>query len=127
MNKISATPFETSSTNDGKVEIEDVHYDLNNLEITIGIFKNKGTKKIIFDDVCGFRAFDEGDLSFWWEDLNLSKGWCFEVSEGGWFEFEKQRKDFFSGSADFYREFLVIGVDLCVSVITKGSPTIHEL
>ncbi len=124
MKNLTTTPI-NGSTSDGEVEITDVHYDLITLEIEVGVFEGNN-KKVIFNDICGFKALDEGDLSFWWKETNLENGWCFEVSKGGWLEFEKQRKDFISGTTGFYREFLVIGVDLCVSVISKTYPEIHE-
>ena len=127
MKNIIATPINEALAKDGKVELVDIHYDLDKLEITISLNNQENDKKIIFEEVCGFRALDEGDLFSWWKETNLTKGWCFEVSEGGWFDFERQRKDFVSGSTNSYREFLVIGVDLCVSVITNEEPTIHEL
>ena len=124
MENLIATPI-NKCTEDGKVELTNVHYDLESLKIEIGVYDGKD-KYIIFSEVCGFRALDEGDLSFWWKETNLEKGWCFEVTKGGWLELESQRKDFISGTTGFYREFLVIGIDLCVSVISKAPPKIHE-
>jgi hypothetical protein len=84
-------------------------------------------KKVTFEEVCGFRALDEGDLTTWWSHIILKDGWCFEVIQGGWLEQEAQRLDFISGGATFYREFVIIGVDFCLSVISKDYPSVTKV
>jgi len=126
MKELEVRALNGAPAEDGKVELRDVHVDLNELTILAGLYNRNYDKKVIFTDVCGFRALDEGDLSFWWQHLNLSNGWCFQVIKGGWHDFERERKDFLSGQTDLYREYLVIGVDLCVSVLTQTEPEFHE-
>ncbi len=126
MNEIKFIPLKTAPPSDGKTEIIDVHYDLEKLIITVGLFENKIDKQVIFNNVTGFRALDESDLFAWWKNLNMNKGWAFEIIEGGWFELESQRGDFMSQGCDFYREFLIIGNDLCINIISTDAPKIFN-
>ena len=127
MKEFHASPLPEAPSSDGKVELCNVHFDLERLEVIVGLLDNGLEKKVVFEEVCGFRVLDECDLSAWWSHINLNNGWCFEIAQGGWFEQESQRPDFFNGAAKFYREFLVIGVDFCISVISKDFPRILEL
>jgi hypothetical protein len=103
-----------------------VHFDLHELHVKVGLYDKAIDKTVTFKEVCGFRGFDEGDLSAWWSIISLNDGWCFEVTQGGWFEQESQRSDFVAGYAKFYREFLIIGVNFCLSVISKDYPSVSS-
>jgi hypothetical protein len=127
MREFKASSLSEAPPSDGKVEVIDVHFDLHKLEVTVGLYDQKVDKKVTFEEVCGFRALDEGGLTAWWSHITLKDGWCFEVIQGGWFEQEAQRKDFLSGNAKFYREFLIIGVDFCLSVISKDYPSVTNI
>ena len=124
---LNALPLPEAPNSDGKAEVLDVHFDLNRLEIVVGLFSAQGDRRIVFEEVKGFRVLDESDLSAWWERVSSIDGWLFEVTAGGWFAQESQRSDFLSGAAQFYREFLVVGVDFCVCVIAKGHPHVSTI
>lgn len=124
---LNAAPLPEVPSSDGKVELLNVNFDLAKLEVVVGLFATQEDKKVVFEEVQGFRVLDESDLSAWWEKITLNDGWLFEVRGGGWFEHESQRSDFLSGAAQFYREFLVIGVDFCISVVAKGYPHVFTI
>jgi len=124
---LAAKPFDGLPFLGNKTEVIDVHYDLDKLSIQVGIFDADVDITVVFDDVIGFRVLDEGDLSFWWKDHDLRKGWLYCVESGGWFELESKRKDFISGDCDFYLEHLVVGLNECVSIISKSKPDLLQV
>ena len=48
------------------------------------------------------------------------------MKSGGWFDLEKHRNGFVSGVTDGYFEYLILGENECVSVITNDKPVITE-
>ena len=110
--------------NDGDVEVIDVHYDLEYLDVQVSILSTQEVLTLRFDMTEGFRVLDERDLHRWWQSITMRDGWCFEVVSGGWFSQESLRSDFMIGGLKYFREFLVIGLDTCVSVISQKTPVI---
>lgn len=116
---------ETGFVSDRTTIVEEVKLSENGLEITVD--SNKWTVKVHFDAVYGFRVLDEGDLGEFWSECNLLQGWCFKVLRGGWSELEKTREHFVSGKLYDPLEFLIIGLNECVSVLASDSPTISVI
>lgn len=83
--------------------------------------------KVNFDASYGFRVLDEVDLCEFWSKCNLTQGWCFEVLEGGWNALEKTREHFVSGKLYGPREFLIVGLNECVSILAHEPPIVIEL
>lgn len=106
-------------------EIIDISYDLLTLKITLE-FENKWVY-VIFKNVIGFRVLDEGNLlGFWDEDVRTS-GWIWKVESGGWFELEKLRSGFLAQNhGDSHNEFLILGINDCVSIIAESNPIIID-
>eukprot|EP01031_Cornospumella_fuschlensis_P031367 gene31367-37908_t len=77
---------------------------------------------ISFPQSYGFRVLDELDLTEFWSQCSLVQGWLFEVVSGGWKDLEMTRKHFYSGRSDWVREYLVVGLNECVSVLSKEEP-----
>jgi hypothetical protein len=76
---------------------------------------------------CSLRLLDESDLSENWQIINMSGGWIYKVISGGWFEQESQRDGFLlKDSSNIYKEYLIVGLDACVSVFTKEDVTILD-
>ena|GEM_PF-935296 len=89
------------------------------------IMKSKGwSAKVNFEATYGFRVLDEGDLSEFWSVCTLKDGWCFEVMEGGWNSLELKRAHFVSGKLYDIKEYLIVGLNECVSVLGHEPPTI---
>lgn len=82
--------------------------------------------QVHFDAIYGFRVLDESDLCEFWDQCNLTTGWCFEVLTGGWNSLEKTRDHFLTGKISEPREFLIIGQNECVSVLAFEQPEVIE-
>ena len=104
-------------------EIIHITYDLWSLRITLQFKGYDNPVYIEFRDIVGFRVLDEGDLIEFWNPGIRTEGWLWTVEAGGWFELEKCRPGFVSGTFhNCLHEFLVLGVDDCVSVMTSSEP-----
>ena len=79
-----------------------------------------------FESFYGFRVLDELDLTEFWTQCNLMDGWLFEVCSGGWKDLELQRPAFLSGQNEWVKEYLIVGLNECVSVLSKEHPLIRQ-
>lgn len=107
-------------------EIINIYYDLWTLRVTLKFFTSNTLIYVVFRNVVGFRVLNEGNLlEFWNPEIRVS-GWIWEIEEGGWFTLEKLRKEFVEGLQEnkLRKEYLVLGINDCVSVITCSSPEI---
>ncbi|MDK9740344.1 hypothetical protein KI655_24030 [Vibrio sp. D404a] len=105
--------------------VDEVKLSDNGLDI---IVESKDWRvKVNFDATWGFRVLDEGDLGEFWSKCNLTQGWCFEVLEGGWNSLEKTRDHYVTGKLNEPHEYLIIGLNECVSVLAHEPPVITEL
>ena len=107
-------------------EIININYDLWTLKVILKFFTSDTLIYVVFKNVIGFRVLNEGNLlEFWNPEIRVS-GWIWEIEEGGWFTLEKLRIDFVEGLHEnkLRKEYLVLGINDCVSVITCSSPEI---
>lgn len=117
-------PIESPYKSDRSTLVDEVKLSGNGLDI---IVLSDGWKiKANFDATWGFRVLDEGDLCEFWSQCNLSQGWCFEVLDGGWNALEKTREHFVTGKLYEPREFLIIGLNECVSILAHEPPVVTE-
>lgn len=80
---------------------------------------------ITFEDVVGYRVFDEADLLEFWPTCSSRHPAIFEVHEGGWRHQESLRQGFVSAvSRPMIREFFVTGPDDCVNVLALDGPLV---
>ncbi len=94
--------------------------------LTLRLDARKIKAKVIFEAPTGFRVLDERDLcDFWAAGISSKVGWLFEIMAGGWLDSEKKRKGFISAEIASQREFLAIGIDWCVSVISADEPIVE--
>lgn len=100
--------------------IKELSYDLERLIITLDADVSGKMLRVIFDTVRGFRCLDESDLLDFWADKFIQANWFFEITAGGWFDQETKREGFMYWNSD--REFLICGVDYCVSVLASEPP-----
>ena len=118
--KVDGLPFEHKVP-----EVVRVSYDVPSLSIDVKSFdmdEDKATVK--FDRILGFRVLNEGDLLEFWNDQR-PKGWLWEVLENGWFDFEKTRDEFLSACHEL-KEYLILGINDCVNVLTFNTPIISK-
>jgi hypothetical protein len=85
---------------------------------------------VTFEHVAGLRLLDELDLASVWMDVekaDLRSTWLFRVDEGGWYELESTRSDFYTQhESPRPVEFLVAGYRECVSILSLAEPVVHE-
>lgn len=109
----------------GLPEITFVSYDLWYLQITLWFDNQKPPIYVRFESVRGFRLLDEGDLLEFWS-ADRPAGWLWEIGKGGWFALENKRSGFLSGKSETneVREYLVLGINDCLSVLAYDEPEI---
>ncbi len=107
-----------------KPEITRVEYDLDSLIVHIEPEYDAEPIIVSFDSSIGFRVLDEGNLLEFWEKFNLNSGWLYRIISGGWFDLESKRNGFVSQHHSDVQEYLIIGVNECVSVLAGEAPTV---
>ena len=124
--KPKATEFKTEISNSNP-EIYNINYDLWTLKITLGYSNIDRPIYVIFKNVIGFRVLDEGNLLEFWDKEVRVPGWIWKIESGGWFELEKIRSGFLAQHhGESHNEFLVTGINECVSVIAECYPIIID-
>lgn len=118
--------FEAASAFIGSPEVTDIHYHSGRLGITLRFGNRDNPVYVTFGAPRGFRVLDEGDLLEFWNNETRPKGWLWVVKSGGWYDLEKVRNGFVSGVAGGYSEYLILGENECVSVISNDEPVITE-
>jgi len=110
-------------------EIINIAYDLTKLSIQVSFYQfNDEIINLEFSKVVGFRVLDEANLLEFWNE-ERPQGWVWEITENGWFDLERTRDGFTLGYLDDMkpREFLVLGIADCISVLTYNSPIISDV
>lgn len=122
---LRAKSIDNSIESAGAPEITRLDYDLWSLRLTLQFEDRRGPCYVCFANTRGFRVLDESDLLEFWSQDTRPKGWLWEIEAGGWIQLEKTREGFLLGTQPgAQREFLVVGLNECVSVIGTLAPTI---
>ena len=82
---------------------------------------------VFFASVIGYRVLDERDLQSFWAACSSKQGWLYEIHANGWLQDELKRP---GTSMEFYgapREYLIPGIEFCVSVISDDEPSCQLL
>jgi hypothetical protein len=112
------------------IEVTNLNWNFDEAIIEIYSPSEKKELRVRFNNEfgpCSLRLLDESDLSENWQIINMSGGWIYKVISGGWFEQESQRDGFLlKDSSNIYKEYLIVGLDACVSVFTKEDVTILD-
>ncbi|MFT2092684.1 hypothetical protein [Paraglaciecola sp. 2405UD69-4] len=105
------------------VEVTELLWDFDKTKVCIYCPKSGKEYEVFFNNEFGpssIRLLDESDLSENWVSFNLRSGWLYRVASGGWFDQEAERDGFLmKHSGNLVKEYLIVGLDACVSVITK--------
>lgn len=125
LSKPLVEPFSGADPALGVPEVTEVHYDLWLLRITLRFDHHDTPVYVEFDGVKGFRVLDEVDLTNFWSPEVRVDGWLLHVKSGGWSTLESTRSDFISGIAEDYDEYLLLGINDCVSIFTYAPPRIY--
>jgi hypothetical protein len=108
-------------------ELARIIYDAGSLSIGAS-FDATPVATVRFDCVAGFRVLDEGDLLEFWPKCSFPNGeWLWEIHEGGWFDFESTWPGFIGMKYEGASEFLVLGENVYVSVISHDRPVVTDI
>ncbi len=122
---IETLTIETPYDSRGVPEIERFEYDLWELRVTLRFAAGEPPVYVTFSSPNGVRVLDEGNLNEFWTDTARSPGWIWEVSKGGWLDQESRRPGFIREMTPGH-EYLVLGQNDCVSVISTSPPRVVE-
>lgn len=126
MQSPKVTPVEIAFPSVGHPEIVNINYDLWRLTITLNFSKKDNPVYVTFENIIGFRVLDEGDLlEFWDNDLRLNS-WFWNIEKGGWTDLERSRNGFISGLHNDSTEYLILGINDCISIIANDKPKVSE-
>jgi hypothetical protein len=118
-------PFLGADPAFGVPEITDIHYDVWLLRITLHFERLDAPVYVEFDGIRGFRVLDEADLLEFWNLEERVKGWLRCVKSGGWSALESTRSGFVSGITANYEEYLLAGMNDCISILAFAPPKIY--
>lgn len=119
---MKAVKLDTIIDNFNTPEILSVNYDLELLEIKYSV-NEKEEYLIRFSNPTGFKCLDERDMMDYWGNKDLTDNWILEIIEGGWLDQERKRA-FISHEIFNLREFLIEGLDDCITVFAEEEPEI---
>lgn len=125
---LSALPVGAAKQYPGTPELEGVHYDLRVLTAVCAFTPTTagaGRVYVDFKGVVGFRILDEGDLLEFWGESSRPTGWLWRVRRGGWLDEERQRPGFVSGHREDLAEYMLGGIDACLSVLCLKPPSLR--
>ena len=107
-------------------EVIGIQYDLWVLRVVLSFPEVRAPTYVDFEAVSGFRVLDERDLLEFWHPKVRQPGWLWNVTSGGWLSGESTRSGFSGTGTLAMREYLVAGINDCVSVFSGSEPIVHE-
>jgi hypothetical protein len=126
MKAIAARSIATPSWVSSQGEVVAVEGRLGELRIEVCELGGERRIEVLFSLVEAFRVMDERDLNEFWPACSSQNGWIFKIAQGGWLTQESERAGSILARADpDLREFLITGVDDCVSVLSREDPSIR--
>ncbi|WP_047451727.1 hypothetical protein [Alistipes sp. ZOR0009] len=117
--------IETIIRNFKTPEILSINYNLENIEIQYSVDEFE-EYFITFNNPIGFKCLHERDLGSFWKDKKMVENWIVEILEGGWLKTEIDN-GFISNHIFEVREFLIKGIDDCVTVFASNEPIIRKI
>ena len=109
-------------------EVTQLGYDIDGLRIVVsGPAKTDEYTEIFFSHPFAFQVMDEGDMfTLWNENIGSSKHLIYRVDSGGWKDRVKDGFLSISGNDSEMKEWLVVTIGDCVSVLSPYAPEISE-
>ena len=128
MKAVAAHPIASPSWASTKGEVVAVESRLGDLRIEVSELGSTRKLVVQFAEAEAFRVMNERDLREFWPTCSSPNGWIFEVTEGGWLTQELDRVGSLIGkTAPGLREFLIAGVEDCVSVLARLEPKVLNI
>lgn len=125
--KPSVEPLDTTTGMVSSPSVVAINYQSSELRIQLSVeAEDKGSLLIVFKLPAGFRVLDEGDLLEFWESSMPGTGWLYLVHRGGWNDLESTRDGYLSRHKADLCEYLVMGRNECVSVLSRQRPEIVD-
>ena len=125
---VTATAVEPPLADGRAPAIVRIEYEPDTLKIRLLDSPASEEFSVVVNDVLSFRVVDEGDLSTFWRSFTSRGGWLFEIHSGGWLSEEMARPGCLIGVRQpLPLEFLVLGQDACVSLLSNERPIVHAL
>ena len=125
MKEIKVEAYKQALPYEGAPDVSRIDYD-GKLHILMDFGDNENPIYVVFDSPRGYRVLDEGDLLEFWEPASRADGWLWKIIKGGWLDLESTRSGFVSGLIGEYDEYLILGQNECVSVISNSPPVIFN-
>jgi hypothetical protein len=116
--KVRATAL-TAGTNTPP-ELQRIEYAPSSLSISVAF--EESIVAVSFASTVGYRVFDEGDLLEFWPTCSCVNGWIWQIHAGGWFDLESTRPTFISEKYKTVNEYLIVGDNECVNVLSHDRP-----
>ncbi len=127
MREVTARPLEPRDAFPRGSEVLGLTYRPGELTIRLRGLPPAAPRRVVFNDVIGFRVLDERDLLEYWPTCSTPNGWLFEITGGGWLSQESRREGCLIATiTPDAKEYLVTGEDDCVSVICRTGPAVDE-
>lgn len=124
---LEARPVENEIAFPNGSAVMRVEYELGQLSVFVRGSPNESSIVVDFSEVIGFRVLDERDLMEFWPACSAPNGGLFEIYQGGWLAQELARPGSLIGPMNMKAlEYLVTGVDDCVSVLTQSPPLVRK-
>jgi len=128
MNKVLAHSVAEPAWVGFKGEVLAIESRFGTLRVEIGELGGPRKIDVLFPHAEAFRVMDERDLGEYWPACSTPNGWIFEVTDGGWLKQELERPNSLVARIHHgIREFLIAGVDDCVSVLSLNKPEMRVL
>lgn len=126
MSNPTLDPLSLEEAPKGTPQVTEIHYDVWTLRITLDFDDWDGVVYLDFESPAGFRVLDEGDLQEMWQGKGDDTHWIHAVKTGGWLAQEAARSGFGRDKSEL-QEYLVSGVNDCVSVLAYDEPSVTIL
>jgi hypothetical protein len=81
---------------------------------------------VSFENPLGFRVVEERDLMEYWPVCSTPAGWLFRIHSGGWLEERTRRGSLMLDMYPDVKEYLITGINDCVSVLSTEMPSLSD-
>ena len=126
MNYVTANPIVTQYPFLRGTQIGTINYRSNKLLIEVISCDKDEIVFVEFEGVIGFRVLDERNILEYWPTCSTPNGWIYEIESGGWIHSETIRLKNYDSEFHSAKEYLVGGIDECVSVLSLQAPIIRS-